>query len=80
MKKILDPKQLLHTCREENCDTYHVSDNLVCHFTGKWLALFLTMFIPLFIFAGYGMFIFNVWTFAAWLVFIFLFFGLTEIR
>ncbi len=76
----LDPKQPLYTCKEENCDTCHVSDNLVCHYTGKKLALFLTMFIPLFIFAGYGMFTFNVWIFAAWGLFIFSFFGLIEIR
>ena len=79
-KLFIDPKQPLHTCKEENCDGCHVSNKLVCHFKGKQLAMVLGMFMPLFIFAVYGMFTFNVWVFAAWVAFIFSFFGLIEIR
>jgi len=76
----LDPKQPLHTCKEEKCDGCHVSKTLFCHFTGKRLVWFMGMFMPLFLFAGYGMFTFSVWVFAAWLAFTFSFFGLIEIR
>ena len=79
-KLFLDPKQPLHTCREENCDGCHVSESLVCHFNGKQLGLFFAMFIPIFIFAGYGLFTWKIWAFIAWLVFIPSFFGFIEIR
>ncbi len=79
-KRFLDPKQPLHTCKEENCDGCHVSESLVCHFNGKQLGLFLALFFPLFIFGGYGLFTWKIWVFIAWLVFIPSFFGLIEIR
>ncbi|MCK4813252.1 MAG: hypothetical protein KAT14_04870 [Candidatus Marinimicrobia bacterium] len=79
-KMFLDPNQPLHTCKEESCDHCSVADTLVCHFTGKRLGLFLLMFLPLFGLAGYALFTYHIWIFAAWLVFVFVFFGLIEIR
>lgn len=76
----LDPEKPLYTCKEENCDGCQVSGKLVCHFNGKQLGLFLSMFIPLFILGGYAVFTFNIPVFIGWLLFIFLFFGLIEIR
>ena len=79
-KLFLDPKQPLHTCKEENCDGCHVSKTLVCHFNGKQLGSFLALFLPLFLVGGYGIFTFTIWVFVAWLAFVFSFFLFIEIR
>ncbi|MCF7832134.1 MAG: hypothetical protein K9N05_00985 [Candidatus Marinimicrobia bacterium] len=79
-KLFLDPKQPLHTCKEEKCDGCPVSEKLVCHFNGKQLTWFLLLAFPIFGLGGYGIFTFNVWIFAAWIAMILLYFLLIEIR
>lgn len=76
----LNPKKTLHTCNDNSCDGCEVSDKLVCHFNGKQLTSFFLLNIPLFLSAGYIISIQNPFLLIPWVIFIFFYFGLIEIR
>lgn len=80
MKMFLDREKTLSTCKESSCDGCSVSGSLVCHFGGKNLALFILMILPVGGLAGYALYGFNPWFLAAWIAFMFAYFGFIEIR
>ena len=80
MKMFLNPNKSLYTCKADDCEECGVSKKLVCHFNAKQLALFLTLSFPLFICAGYFIYKFNPYLLIPWIIFVFSYFGLIEIR
>lgn len=81
MKKVfLNPNKTLNTCIEKSCDDCKITNKVVCHFNGGQLFRFLALNIPLFFAAGYVIFKFSALLLIPWGIFIFLYFGLIEIR
>jgi len=76
----LDPKSTLYTCVKESCEDCKAANKLVCHFNGAQLFRFLLINFPLFIIAGYVIYRFNHVLLLPWVIFIFSYFGLMEIR
>jgi len=76
----LDPDKPLSTCKATTCKGCPVADILVCHFNGKQLSFFISLALPLFLGAGYAIFLFNPLLLIPWLLFIVSYFGLIEIR
>ncbi|MBN1412832.1 MAG: hypothetical protein JW969_18470 [Spirochaetales bacterium] len=79
-KMFLDSGKTLSTCGRNTCEECDVSGRLKCHFNGKQLAVFLGMVAPLFIIAGYSIFIFNPLFMILWIAFALSYFGFIEIR
>jgi len=76
----LNPNKTLHTCKKSSCKKCDVANKLVCHFNGKQLFVFFLLNLPLFISAGYFISKFNSLFLIPWLIFVFAYFGLIEIR
>jgi len=79
-KMFLNPKKTLHTCTEKSCDDCKIANQIECHFNGWQLFRFILLNIPLFLAAGYVIFKFSALLLIPWGIFIFLYFGLIEIR
>jgi hypothetical protein len=76
----LDPFRPLTTCTAKACDGCPVSKDVHCHFQSRDLTAFLLSVIPSFIIGGAGIVLFNAWWLIPWLVIVFGYFGLVEIR
>lgn len=70
----------LSTCTAAACDGCPVQHRLQCHFGGRELMRFLLIAFPPFILGGIGIARISGWYLAPWLVMIFGYFGLIEIR
>lgn len=80
VEMFLNPNKPLYTCKEDECEGCAVFHKLVCHFNVKQLAVFLILSFPLFICAGYFIYKFNPFLLIPWIIFVFSYFGLIEIR
>ena len=76
----LDPRRPLTTCTAKNCGGCPVSKDVHCHFRARDLTAFLLSAIPSFIIGGAGIVHIGAWWLAPWLVIVFGYFGLVEIR
>lgn len=76
----LPPDKPLSICREETCEGCELSGRLVCHFNGRQLGLFILLFLPLFIAAGYGLWLFSPRLLVPWFGLIVSYFLFIEIR
>jgi MFS family permease len=80
MKLFLDATKPLYTCKEKSCEKCDVGSLLNCHFHLKQLLRFLSFGLLIFILGGIGVTRFSGWALLIWLLFIFSYFGLVEIR
>lgn len=70
----------LYTCKEESCEQCSASGEIVCHFTGKSLAMFLYLNLPLLILGGFFIARLDSGLFLSWILFMIAYFGFIEIR
>lgn len=78
--KFLDPNTPIATCTSETCDNCAVRETLHCHFILKDLIHFLLIASPSLLLGGYGIYHASGWWLLPWLVIVFGYFGLVEIR
>lgn len=75
-----DASKPITTCTQPSCENCSLSDSIHCHFSGIDLAKFITAVFPAFVIGGIGVYRLGIWFFIPWVLFIFAYFGLIEIR
>ncbi len=76
----LNPEKPIATCDSDSCTDCNVKESIHCHFRIKDLLIFLLLAFPPFLLGGAGIYRLNGWLLLPWIIFIFAFFGLIEIR
>ena len=78
--RFLDPKKPISTCNRENCKKCGVEDTLYCHFSKKQLYIFWGAAFPVIIMGALGALLFEWRALVIYIVAVFSYFGLIEIR
>jgi hypothetical protein len=80
MPAFLDPDRPIQTCDRTGCDGCGLRGKLVCHFSGKQLASFLLVCLPVLISGVLVLARISLFAAVGWLACFPLYFGLIEIR